>query len=565
MSPLKQEPSQQKKKDWNEAVRHYNLPINGIEVVIPGDFKPRTSQSVHKTTTRAEQTKRVTQPNKHDKHMAQAAKAPTEQPSRAPVKAMPTQSTQKVVIVTPPPGSTPSEQRAAKHPVQYLVTRGLMVIAALAALGNIPVYSMIRAPDGEKLLNLNPTAEPHSPAYLIKELNLPAVAVESYSGYALDILPDAQQGNWTMRTVMEDDTLDSLLGSVDLTRTAKEMLDNSAIKAELAHLEPNSRMLIQVVDGRLLQLIYAKNKQSAYIISATDQGYTGKWDSELFSMHDAKVAFTIKHSLQRDGKTAGVSKSVIRQLSQVFIKDTDFKKVRVGDTVSVIFEDFQYQGQSIYTDKILAAEYSTKDTTYQRVRFSLADGKTDYFRPDGDDAELKRIAFDRKPIEGGRMSSGFGMRNHPILGIVKAHEGIDFAAPYGTPIFATADGSVKFAGQQGGYGNMIELRHQDGISTVYGHMSAFADEIQQDKAIKRGEIIGYVGSTGSSTGNHVHYEYRVNGEAQDPATVELPEVGIMSETEAAQFEQYASDMLEQLTELHKLAALDKPAHKAQGG
>ena len=163
------------------------------------------------------------------------------------------------------------------------------------------------------------------------------------------------------------------------------------------------------------------------------------------------------------------------------------------------------------------------------------------------------------------MSSGFGMRNHPIFGILKAHQGVDFAAPHGTPIFATADGSVKFAGQQGGYGNVIELRHQNGITTLYGHMSAFAEGMQAGKTIKRGEVIGYVGSTGSSTGNHVHYEYHINGEPQDPATVELPEVGIMSEQEADEFKQYASTMLEQLTDLRKLATLPKPAQKPIGG
>ena len=572
MSPLKSASSQQK-KDWNEAVRQYNLPVNGVEVVIPGDFKPRKNHDTPTSPTRHEQKQR-SKPAASTR-MAEPLKEAASKPAASRHHASTAHKPAHHNNVSHLPHSTevhkPQKPIAqggnTRHPIRYLVTRSLWIVAALAMLGNIPVYSMIRSADHEKVLSLDPNNTTLSPAYLLKELHLPAVPVESYSGYALDILPDAHQGNWTMRTVMEGDTLDNLLNTVDLTRTAKEMFDNSDIKAELTDLSPNARMLIQVVEGRLLQLIYAKSKTETFIVSATDQGFVGKWDTnnEMFSMHNAQVAFTIRHSMQRDGKTAGLSKSLIRQLSQVFIKDTDFKKVRVGDTLGVIYEDFQYQGQSIYTDKILAAEYTTKDETYQRVRFTLSDGKTDYFHPDGDDAELKRIAFDRKPIEGGRMSSGFGMRNHPIFGILKAHEGIDFAAPYGTPIFATADGSVKFAGQQGGYGNVIELRHQDGISTVYGHMSAFAEGVQEGKAIKRGEVIGYVGSTGSSTGNHVHYEYRINGEAQDPATVELPEVGIMSAQEASEFKQTAANMLEQLTDLRKLAALPKPSQKPIGG
>lgn len=573
MSPLKSASSQQK-KDWNEAVRQYNLPVNGVEVVIPGDFKPRTSHNAQISPTRHEQKQRgkPAVSTRMAEPLKEAASKPSisrhqASPSNKPIYHNNNVAHLPHVADLHKPQKPTAQGRNTKHPIQYLVTRSLWIVAALALLGNIPVYSMIRSPDHEKVLSLDPNNTTLSPAYLLKELYLPAVPVESYSGYALDILPDAHQGNWTMRTVMEGDTLDNLLNTVDLTRTAKEMFDNSDIKAELTDLEPNAQVLIQVVEGRLLQLIYAKSKTETFIVSATDQGFVGKWDEhhEMFFTRNSQVAFTIKHSLQRDGKAAGLSKSVIRQLSQVFIKDTDFKKVRVGDTVGVIYEDFQYQGQSIYTDKILAAEYSTKGTTYQRVRFTLADGKTDYFHPDGNDAELRRIAFDRKPIEGGRMSSGFGMRNHPIFGILKAHQGVDFAAPHGTPIFATADGSVKFAGQQGGYGNVIELRHQDGISTLYGHMSAFAEGMQAGKAIKRGEVIGYVGSTGSSTGNHVHYEYHINGEPQDPATVELPEVGIMSAQEADEFKQYASTMLEQLTDLRKLAALPKPNQKPIGG
>lgn len=573
MSPLKSA-SSQKKKDWNEAVRQYNLPVNGVEVVIPGDFKPRTSHDTQTSSTRHEQKQRSkpAAPTRMAEPLKEAASKPAALRHHATTP--PNKPTHHNNVAQLPhvaelhkPQKPTAQGGNTKHPIQYLVTRSLWIVAALAMLGNIPVYSMIRSTDHDKVLSLDTNNTTLSPAYLLKELHLPAVPVESYSGYALDILPDAHQGNWTMRTVMEGDTLDNLLNTVDLTRTAKEMFDNSDIKAELTDLSPNARVLIQVVEGRLLQLIYAKSKTETFIVSATDQGFVGKWDehNEMFFTRNSQVAFTIKHSLQRDGKTAGLSKSVIRQLSQVFIKDTDFKKVRVGDTVGVIYEDFQYQGQSIYTDKILAAEYSTKGTTYQRVRFTLADGKTDYFHPDGNDAELRRIAFDRKPIEGGRMSSGFGMRNHPIFGILKAHQGVDFAAPHGTPIFATADGSVKFAGQQGGYGNVIELRHQNGITTLYGHMSAFAEGMQAGKTIKRGEVIGYVGSTGSSTGNHVHYEYHINGEPQDPATVELPEVGIMSEQEADEFKQYASTMLEQLTDLRKLATLPKPAQKPIGG
>ncbi len=170
-----------------------------------------------------------------------------------------------------------------------------------------------------------------------------------------------------------DDTLESILGGLELTKTSQKLLEDSAIKQALNTLKSDSRVFTQVVDGSLQQLIYAKSKTETYIVSATDDGYVGKWESNALETRDAKIAFTVKHSIPRDGKAAGLSSSLLRQISQVFQKDVDFKKgVKVGDKVGVIFEDFRYQGESIYTDKVLAAEYTTGKKTYQRVRFTLA-------------------------------------------------------------------------------------------------------------------------------------------------------------------------------------------------
>lgn len=510
-----------KKKTWDEAVRRYNLPTGGIEISIPSDYKPKPAKNFFKPAP---------------VNVRQEKKAPA-----APVANSP------------------------KKPLRYIATRSILLTCGLATLGNIPVYSMISTPENDKILSLtDPRLDKSSPAQIIKDLNLPAVAVESFSGYAVDALPDATQGSWSMRTLGDNDTLKSVMSALELTKTSEKLLKDSAIEQELKHLKAGAHILTQVVDGSLQQLIYAKNKTEAYIVSATDEGFTGHWENDVFEVRNSKVAFSVKHSIPRDGKAAGLSKSLIRQISQVFQQDVDFKRgVKVGDKIGVIFEDFVYQGESIYTDKILAAEYASSKNTFQRIRFTLEDGKTGYFRPDGD-TELKRTAFDRKPLEG-RMSSGFGMRRHPVFGLRKNHAGTDFAAPRGTPIHATADGSVKFIGRQGGYGNVIELRHSEGVSTLYGHMSGFKDGLKSGEKVKRGDVIGYVGSTGTSTGNHVHYEYRINGEPQNPMTVELPKVGIMSEPEMHAFKNFASAMGEQLADLRKLALVDKPATGQTGG
>lgn len=531
MLPFDQKPAAKSGKSWNDAVRHYNLPRNGIEVVILGDYKPRTE---------------------------------TRQPY-AQCKAKLCKKTQVARLHASAANLVGLSHFWRNRSLRYLATRSALVVFGLAMLGNIPVYSMIHPADNGKLPLLTELDTAASPAQILKELSLPAVAVESYSGYAVEALPDAQQGNWTMRPVTEGDDLDGLLSQLDLGKTARKLQHDAAIGKELEKLLPGSRLLVQIVEGRLLQLIYAKSHNETYIVSATnDDGYTGKWEQNAFEMRNSRAAFSITHSIPHDGKAAGLSKSLIRQLTEVFDKDTNFKKVRVGDRFGVIFEDYRYQGESIYTDKVLAAEYRTRDKAYQRIRYTLADGKTRYFSPNAD-TELKREAFDRQPIAGGRMSSGFGMRRHPVFGFFKSHTGMDFAAPRGTPIHATADGMVRFAGRQSGYGNVVELRHNDGVSTLYGHMSGFRDDLKAGDSIKRGDVIGYVGSTGTSTGNHVHYEYRFNGIPQDPAAVTLPTIGLMDKEEARGFRTYASDMMQQLDDLRKLASLSKAVQEASDG
>lgn len=493
-----------KKRDWNAAIQHYNLPTNGIEVRIPGDHKPKTSF-----------TSKI-----------------SSQPTAA---------------------STPK-------PLRYFVTRSLFIASGLATLGNIPVYSMVSStpysPALEQTIN---------PVKVLKDLNLPDVAVESYSGYSVELLPDVSEGNWKTHTIADKDTLQTALQELNMGNMAKALQGNADIAKELGNLKQGTHLFAQIIEGQLQKLIYAAGKTKAYVISNSDDGFKGKWENDVFEIRNSRIAFTVKHSIQRDGKIAGLSTAIIRQLPKVFHKDIDFRKgVKVGDKVGVIFEDYQYQGESIYTDEVIAGEYHSRNNTWQRIRFTLADGKTDYFSPDSD-TELKRTAFDRTPVAGARMSSGFGIRRHPVFGFRKSHAGVDYAAARGTPIHATADGSVKFMGRQRGYGNVIELRHGSGVTTLYGHMSGFKSGLGSGKSVKRGDVIGYVGSTGTSTGNHVHYEYRINGAPQNPATVKLPQTGIMTASEAHSFKTLAANMREQLANLRKLASLDKPIKQQHGG
>jgi murein DD-endopeptidase MepM/ murein hydrolase activator NlpD len=201
----------------------------------------------------------------------------------------------------------------------------------------------------------------------------------------------------------------------------------------------------------------------------------------------------------------------------------------------MIYEEKFKDGVKVQDGAILAAEFVNQGKSFRAVRYTHADGYTDYYNDTG---YSMRKAFLRTPVNFTRISSGFSLgRKHPVLNTIRAHRGVDYAAPAGTPIKATGAGIVTFSGYKGGYGNVVILRHGEKYSTLYGHMSRFAKGISTGKRIKQGQTIGYVGMTGLATGPHLHYEFHVNGVHRNPLTVELPKAlgipgGIMADFKA---------------------------------
>ena len=189
---------------------------------------------------------------------------------------------------------------------------------------------------------------------------------------------------------------------------------------------------------------------------------------------------------------------------------------------AIVYEQRYRDGEYLGDGRILAAEFVNDGHTYRAVRYESADGEiADYFTPDGDSM---RKQFLRAPVDFTRISSNFNpRRRHPILNTIRAHKGVDYAAPTGTIIKAAGDGRVSLAGVQGGYGKVVILEHGGGVTTLYGHMSGFAKGIRNGTRVSQGQTIGFVGKTGAATGPHLHYEYRVNGLHKDPRTVPLPE------------------------------------------
>ena len=228
----------------------------------------------------------------------------------------------------------------------------------------------------------------------------------------------------------------------------------------------------------------------------------------------------IEHSLFKAARDAGLSDPITMNMAKIFQWDIDFlQDVRAGDEFTVIYEELWRDGEKLRDREILAAEFINQGIRYRAARYTNESGFADYFTPEG---RSVRKAFIRAPVDFTRISSSFdSSRRHPVLNTIRAHRGVDYAAPTGTPIRAAGDGKISFRAARNGYGNTVILEHGINITTLYAHMSRFAD-IHVGGRVKQGQIIGYVGMSGLATGPHLHYEYRVDGVHQNPQTVALP-------------------------------------------
>jgi len=265
----------------------------------------------------------------------------------------------------------------------------------------------------------------------------------------------------------------------------------------------------------------------------------------------------ILSSLYGATDSAGVPDKIANQMAETFSTSLDFREdLRRDDTFSVIYTVDYRNGEPIATGKLLAAEYVNAGKSYRAVLFRSPNGSEAYYTPEGE--SLKK-GFLRSPLEFSRVTSSFSnSRKHPVYGFHRAHTGVDFGAPTGTRVRATGDATVTFAGRKGGYGNLVILRHPNGFETYYAHLSAFASGIRSGRAISQGDVIAYVGSTGASTGPHLHYEVRIAGRPQNPMAIKLPGAPPLTTAQRAQFEQQTRDWSDKLALLRgtNLAALD---------
>ena len=287
--------------------------------------------------------------------------------------------------------------------------------------------------------------------------------------------------------------------------------------------------------GELLNLTFPLNgsKDDLLVVDKQDGKLSASEQTQTLSAQMMMKSGEIRSSLFATADAIGLPDSVAIQMADIFGGDIDFHRdLRKGDRFSVVYEMLFDQGRPAHPGRILAAEFVNGGKTFTAFWFESKDGQG-YYTADGKNI---RKAFLRSPLEFSRITSGFSLsRLHPIFHEPRAHKGVDYGAPIGAGVKATGDGVVDFAGQQGGYGNLIILRHQGQVTTYYGHLNGFASGIRKGARVSQGDIIGYVGKTGWATGPHLHYEFRINGVHQNPLAITLPTAPPLVADQATRF------------------------------
>jgi len=338
------------------------------------------------------------------------------------------------------------------------------------------------------------------------------------------------------------DTLAGMLGRLGVADAEVRRL---ARTPALRLLRPGHTVTGQVgTDGELLRLSYLSGRGTLTIVERAGEGFRVMEGAAPLRVEQLMRTGVISSSLFVAADAAGVPDSVAVQIADIFAGDIDFhRELRQGDRFAVVFEQYYLDGRPVHAGRVLAAEFASRDRTYRALHYSLAQGGSGYYAPDGGNL---RKAFLRSPLEYSRISSGFGMRRHPFQRSWRAHSGIDFAAPAGTRVRASGDGTIEFAGPKAGYGNLVIVRHRGHFSTVYAHLSRFAPGAHRGARVAQGDVVGFVGQTGWATGPHLHYEFRIAGQSRNPYAIAMPAGEPVPAAELAAYRRHAEPLLARL-------------------
>ncbi len=456
----------------------------------------------------------------------------------------------------------PSKSKAPNYPKSHLLAAsGVAALLSLALL----VFPSREVEAKKTFLDL----KLESSGQIIAEPDTTAQSpADSPFAYASDIQtseqassdedkPEDQTGEQVAETdplaksvvVANGDTLSTVFAKVGLSPAVMHaVLASSPDAKQLSRLKIGQTLEFQLTEqGELASLRSKLNSLETLALEQTPKGYVFKKEQVKPEVSTVYARGEIDSSLFLAAKRAGLSHNLTMDLANVFGYDIDFAlDIRKGDSFEVIYEEKTVEGQRVGTGNILAARFTNRGKTYSAVRYTSKDGTTSYYNADG---TSMRKAFIRTPVDFARISSRFSNgRKHPILNKIRAHKGVDYAAPHGTPIKSAGDGKVLLAGRKGGYGNTVIIQHGQRYRTLYAHMQGFAKGVRNGSTVKQGQIIGYIGTTGLSTGPHLHYEFQVDGVHVDPLGLKLPMADPIAKSEMPRFMQQSQPLMARMDE-----------------
>lgn len=356
-------------------------------------------------------------------------------------------------------------------------------------------------------------------------------------------------------TVRSGDTLAKIFARIGFSQSVMaEILNLPEAAKALKALQIGSFVKYRGDSGLLSALSYSIDDFTTLNIVRGKSGFTSSVERVKPDVRSASAMGTITRSLFQDLQDSGVPERVILDFAELFGWDVDFvRDVRHGDRFKIIYQEIFRDNEKVRSGRILAAEFTNGTKEYSAYFYESGPEISGYYSKDG---EALKKAFLIAPLNFTKVSSRFNLgRLHPILNKIRAHKGVDYAAPMGTPVRSVANGSIEFAGVQSGYGNVLVIKHGEHYSTLYGHLMKFASGISRGDSVKQGQLIAYVGKTGLATGPHLHYEFRINGAHVDPLTVKLPHAVPLEKRYLADFRRQIDGFSNRLASM----AVDKQA------
>ena len=355
---------------------------------------------------------------------------------------------------------------------------------------------------------------------------------------------------WELIEIVKGDSLVRIFKRLGLDPTQAITISKLHDAKPLSHLRPGPYLKIRRDGDDLLSLQYQPDSAHYLRIESANDHYQAEMVKRQFQIKQREAVIEITDSLYQSAHRAQLPDSVTYRLAGIFQWQVDFSTdIRKGDLLTLVYEERFLDEKKVGNGPILAASLETGGSTYHAIRHTLSDGSGQYYTSDG---KSLRGAFLRAPIANPRVTSSFSYKRlHPVLKIRRPHLGVDYGAARGTPVIATADGKIVRASRKGGYGKTIIIRHGQKYHTLYGHLSRYAKGIRKGKSIKQGQVIGYVGTTGLSTGPHLHYELHVDGKPRNPRKIKTPRTASVSSNEKPAFIEHANDWVARLESIHQ--------------